>query len=112
MDTNKKKGTQDGRERGSRDSKSERKDDSKTFETSQQVSGSGKEEGLADMEHESKSNDDVRVGTEGVESKSREERGEDDSELSGREGPFGEGIPPKPEGDQGYGRHTGRSGAI
>ena len=109
MATNKKKGTRSGKPSDTSKSKSDRSRES-GFESGQQASGSGKSEDLGDLEHRSKSNDDVRTGTEDV--KSKEDRGEDDSELSSREGPFGQGIPPRAEGDVGYGRHSGQSGAI
>lgn len=109
MATNKKKGTSDSQRRGSRKSKSERKEGT-GFETSQQVSGSSKSEGLESSEI-GKSNESVRG--DDLSSKSGRKEEDEESELESREGPFGGNIGSRGEsGDVGYGRHSGQSGAM
>jgi len=90
--------------------KSERKEGT-GFETSQQVSGSGKSEGLESSSEIGKSNESVRGGDDLSSKSGRSE--DEDSELESKEGPFGGDIGSRGEsGDVGYGRHSGQSGAM
>lgn len=110
MDTNKRE-DEDTKKKGYQSQPGDKAD----FKTGEQAASSSEEKGIDDLEHgSSKSNDDVRLGTSDVKSREgqSDRESEEESELSSREGPFGEGIPPKPEGDQGYGRQSGQSGAI
>lgn len=107
MATRKKKGAGGGSRRR-RGTKSERKEGA-SFETSQQVSESGKSEGNEARELE-KGEEELH-GTDELSSKSGRME-EEESESEAREGPFGGNIPPRAEGDVGYGRHAGQSGAM